>query len=111
MRYFSSVQGRAFLRPGRPGIYIGCKRRPRVKGVSPGFEWNPEVVTAVSEAECNLNLKDYNDAVRDGVLIVRTLEDFEAAAVAQAKAQTSAVKALAAAKAEATDPTTVAEES
>lgn len=71
MRYFKSVQGKAFLRPGKPGIYIGCKRKGRdpTTGVSPGFVWNTDAVTSVTVAECNQNLRDYNDAVRDAVLI------------------------------------------
>lgn len=71
MRYFKSVQGKAFLRPGRPGIYIGCKRKPRdpKTGVSPGFVWDTEAVTKVTVDECNRNLRDYSDAIRDAVLI------------------------------------------
>lgn len=93
MRYFSSVQGRAFQRPGRPGIYIGCKRKPKDKEakVSLGFVWDTDAVTAVTVSECNQNLRDYNDAVRDKVLIEKTEEAFKAAAekkvVDQRKAQ------------------------
>ena len=64
MRYFSSVQGKLFQRPGRPGIYIGCKRKPQDKttGVSPGFVWNTDAVIAertvrVYERVCALPLR------------------------------------------------------
>ncbi len=80
MRYFQSVQGRAFLRPGRSGIYIGCKRKPKKDGVSPGFMWDTDAVTAVTEDECNRNLRDYSDAVRDKVLIETDEDAFKAAA-------------------------------
>lgn len=100
MRYFSSVQGRAFQRPGRPGIYIGCKRKPKDKEtkVSPGFVWDTIAVTAVSASEYNQNLRDYNDAVRDKVLIEKGEEAFKA--VAEKKA-TDQRKAQATKKAEA----------
>ena len=94
MRYFKSVQGLAFLRPGRPGIYIGCKRKPRDKqtGVSYGFVWDPAAVTAVTVVECNLNLRDYNDAVRDKVLVEVKEADFKKAAKAIADAQAKVAK-------------------
>ncbi len=101
MRYFSSVQGLAFQRPGRPGTFIGCKRKPRDKatGVSPGFVWNTDAVIAVTGEECARNLKDYNDAARDGVLIEKSEEDFKklddvvkAKEVAQAEAAKKAAE-------------------
>lgn len=99
MRYFKSVQGKAFLRPGRPGIYIGCKRKPRDKatGVSPGFMWDVDAVTAVPVSECAQNLRDYNDAVRDKVLIEVKEADFKKATKAREEAQ---AKVAAEAKAE-----------
>lgn len=114
MRYFSSVQDLAFLRPGRPGIYIGCKRKPkdRATGVSPGFVWDTNIVVAVTVAECNKNLRDYNDAVRDGVLVKKTEADYAASLVAQEENQrlVAANAAAAKAKAKAAKETTITEE-
>lgn len=98
MRYFSSVQGLLFLRPGKPGIYIGCKRKPKNE---PGFVWNIDAVIAVTEAEVKKNLRDWNDAVRQGVLIKKTEVQFTAAAKAQEAAQREAVAEAKVAKAEA----------
>lgn len=101
MRYFKSVKGLAFLRPGRTGIYIGCKRKPRVNGISGGFVWDTEAVTAVAAFEFKQNLRDYNDAVRDKVLIETTEIAFNAAAEKKKKDQAlaAAEKKVAAANA------------
>lgn len=73
MRFYSSVHGRAFQRPGK-GVYIGCKQK--VKGI--GFVWDIDAVVAIPESEVLLNLRDFDSAVRRGDLKKRTESDFRA---------------------------------
>lgn len=72
MRFFSSVQGRAFMRRGK-GVYIGCKQKPKATG----FVWDTDVVVAIPQSEVDLNLRDYNAAVRRGDLVKRTKAEFD----------------------------------
>lgn len=70
-RYFSSVEGRAFRRPGTAS-YIGATR------TASGYVWNTKKVVRIPYSEMIPHLKTYLNALRHGDIEKRTEADFEA---------------------------------
>ncbi|MCP4674347.1 MAG: hypothetical protein GY854_02280 [Deltaproteobacteria bacterium] len=70
-RYFSSVQGQVVQRYGTD-TFIGVKRTAN------GWDWNDESVVPIPETECSRYEREYQNAVRNGALKIRTQKDYEA---------------------------------
>jgi hypothetical protein len=69
-RYFRCVEGHVVPRFGTTS-FIGVHRS------YPGWEWNPEDVTAIPVEDCKRHLRSYNRALKDGSLIEVKKAEFD----------------------------------
>lgn len=88
MKYFSCVEGAAVTRYGTDR-FIGARRT-----ADKGMVFFPERVIAIPDDEAKKYVREYRNAVRNRVLVVRTEDDFNAAEKKIADENTKTVEAM-----------------
>ena len=72
-RYFSCVEGHVVARFGSGQLYIGVQRDP-----AHGWVWDPDAVVAIPTTQMIRYHREYSRALREGALIERTREEYDA---------------------------------
>jgi len=72
-RYFSCVEGHVVARFGSGQLFIGVQRDPEH-----GWVWDPQAVVAIPKTQMIRYHREYSRALREGALIERTREEYDA---------------------------------
>jgi hypothetical protein len=73
--YVSSVAGRLVPRFGAGGSYLGAERDPKNASA---IKWYPERVLPITAPEFQRFRREYDQAIEDGDLSLRSEDDFNA---------------------------------
>lgn len=112
--YVSSVPGRLVSRPGSPHSYIGARTRSpdEIKAGKADPVWDVEAVIAITQADYDRFVREWNALINDGDLQKRSEDEFKAYAKKLAEAEKKHAEALeAAAKKKADEAAKTATES